>query len=197
VAYDQFLLLNSNSGHAMYSAQHPLHGTRFQEFEAAPLPDDLRGQGLNEAQLDRLLMRRGLEYVLKEPGRYLLLSLSRVRAYFEFWPTPDTTLLHNVGRVGSFGLYLPFMLYGLFLALRRDELRRRLEPVLLFMIFYSIIHVLTWAMVRYRLPVDAVAMPFVALALADLFARLGVWWRRRESGVRGAAPRGEAGGVSS
>ena len=181
LAYGEFLLLNSNAGYAMYSAQHPMHGTNFQEFAAAPVPEELRG--LNEAQLDRELLRRGIGFVLAEPGRYLLLSLSRVRAYFEFWPSPDTTLLHNLGRVGSFGLFLPFMLYGLWLALRR--VRRpgvtehkagfAVTPVallILFITFYSLLHILTWTMPRYRLPVDAVALPFAALALVDLAERL-------------------------
>lgn len=179
--YGEFLLLNSNAGYAMYSAQHPMHGTRFQEFAAAPIPEELRG--LNEAQLDRELMRRGLGFVLADPGRYALLSLSRVRAYFEFWPTPDTSLLHNLGRTGSFGLFLPFMIYGLWLTLRRARpatmsvawTRFSTTPValvVLFMIFYSLLHILTWTMPRYRLPVDAVVLPFAALAVIDIAERV-------------------------
>ena len=175
--YGQFLLLNSNAGYAMYSAQHPMHGTSFQEFEAAPIPPEL--QGLNEAQLDRELMRRGIGFVLAEPYRYLLLCLSRVRAYFEFWPSPDSTWLNNLGRVGSFALFLPFMLYGFWLAWRRDGPGRTpstwqdfsitpLALILLFILFYSLMHILTWAMPRYRLPVDAVALPFASLGLARL-----------------------------
>jgi hypothetical protein len=183
-AYGGFLLLNSNTGYAMYSAQHPMHGTSFHEFAAAPIPEELRG--LDEAQLDRELLRRGIGFVLAEPGRYLLLSLSRVRDYFEFWPTPDTSLIHNLGRTGSFGLFLPFMVGGVWLALRGAGLDRRrhswlrfsttpLALALLFMAFYSLLHILTWAMPRYRLPVDAVALPFAALALVEL-ARLVLRW---------------------
>ena len=168
--YGEFLLLNSNTGYAMYSAQHPMHGTRFREFDAAPLPADV--VGLNEAQWDRELLRRGIQFVRDDPGRYALLSLSRVRAFFEFWPTRDTTLLHNAGRVLSFGLYLPLMLYGGYLALRRRLLVAGAWLVPLFMISYTVLHLLTWAMVRYRLPVDAAAMPFVSLALGELYARL-------------------------
>ena len=187
--YGEFLLLNSNTGYAMYSAQHPMHGTSFREFDAAPLPSGL--EGLNEAQMDRVLLRQGFQFILDDPGRYLLLSLSRVRAYFEFWPTRDTTLFHNLGRVGSFGLFLPFMLYGLYLNLKSTSRRvgesaanqrvgesrltqyavRITEPsslLYLFLVFYSLMHILTWAMVRYRLPVDAVLLPFAALALENI-----------------------------
>jgi len=185
LVYDRFLLLNSNAGYAMYSAQHPMHGTHFHEFEAAPLLPDLHGQ--NEAEMDRELMRRGLGFIAEDPRRYLLLSLSRVRAYFEFWPTQGTVLLHNIGRVGSFGLALPFMLYGYYLALRDCETRTRGALLILFVSFYSVMHILTWAMVRYRLPIDALSMPFAALGVDDLLTRLR---RHGASQKEGLAPDG-------
>jgi hypothetical protein len=169
VVYHDFLLLNSNAGYAMYSAQHPMHGTTFREFDAAPLPEGWWGRP--EPELDRALMRQGIQFVVDDPGRYLLLSLSRIRAFFEFWPSADTTLLNNIGRTGSFGLFLPFMLYGLVLAIRRPQWLARNLLLALFMAFYTLLHILTWAMVRYRLPVDAVLIPLAALAIADLRLR--------------------------
>jgi hypothetical protein len=183
--YGDFLLLNSNTGYAMYSAQHPMHGTGFREFDAAPVPEGWWGRP--EPELDRDLMRQGIRFVIDDPGRYLALSLSRLRAFFEFWPTPDTTLLHNVGRTGSFGLFLPFMLYGLYLSFRRQppDIASPVAPsgrrtsgfglLYLFIAFYTLLHVLTWAMVRYRLTVDAVLLPFAALALLDLYRRGRRW----------------------
>jgi hypothetical protein len=176
--YGDFLLLNSNAGYAMYSAQHPMHGTSFREYDAAPLPDDLRGVGLNEAQLDKRLMARGIGFILADPVRYVRLSGSRVRDFFEFWPTPDTPLISNLGRVLSIALFLPFMLYGIWLAIRDPSHspahgwlhRADVAFLLVFMAFYSLLHILTWAMPRYRLPVDAVAIPFAALAVLAVFA---------------------------
>lgn len=169
LVYDDFLLLNSNAGYALYSAQHPMHGTNFREFDPAPLPQGSWGRP--EPELDRALMRRGVQFILDDPGRYLLLSLSRARAFFEFWPTPDTTLLHNIGRTVSFGLLLPFLLYGLVLALRCPPFRARNALLFLFAAFYTVLHLLTWAMVRYRLPVDAALIPLAGLAVVDLVHR--------------------------
>jgi len=177
IVYGEFLLLNSNAGFAMYSAQHPMHGTHFLEFDAAPMPEGFWGRP--EPELDRELMRLGIQFVLDDPGRYFLLSLSRARALFEFWPTPDTTLLHNVGRTGSFGVLLPFLLYGLILVLRSPQRRSRCALLLLFGAFYTVLHLLTWAMVRYRLPVDAALMPIAALGLADILVRLRALLPRR------------------
>ncbi len=169
-AYGELLLLNSNSGYAMYSAQHPMHGTSFQEYTAAPLPADL--PHANEAIMDRALMRRGIAFVVEDPGRYLRLCLSRVRAFLEFWPKPGTTLLNNLGRVGSFVFLAPLAVYGLALSWQRGMMRHEGALLPLFMAFYTVLHVMTWAMVRYRLPVDAVAMPFAALGAVALAGRV-------------------------
>jgi hypothetical protein len=186
LVYHEVLLLNSNAGYAMFSAQNPMHGVDFQEFEGAPIPPEL--YGLNEAQFDRELMRRGIGFVLADPVRYVRLSFSRAVAFIEFWPTADTTLINNIGRVGSFGLIMPLMLYGLFLAVRY-ALRRSAQvkfttsPLMLCLLFslaYSLLHIFTWAMPRYRLPVDAVMLSFAALGLYQIARWLGERFNRRK-----------------
>jgi hypothetical protein len=151
---------------------------------------------LNEARLDRALLARGLHFVIEEPGRYLLLCLSRIPIYFQFWPAPQSTTLSNVARLLSFGLFLPFMLYGLALAIRKarpsgplrlpaggaggaaDLRPAYLALALLFMAIYTAVHLASWANVRYRLPVDAVWILFAGYAVDDL------WRRRGESAER-------------
>jgi hypothetical protein len=44
--------------------------------------------------------------------------------------------------------------------------------LLAFGLYYSAIHIFTWALVRYRLPVDAVMLLFAGLALQTVFERL-------------------------
>jgi hypothetical protein len=84
--------------------------------------------------------------------------------------------------VASFGIMLPFMLYGLFLAVKRafsesgnPFISLFMSPaglLILFALVYTSIHLLTWALIRYRLPVDAVLIPFAALAISDLYPRV-------------------------
>ena len=133
--------------------------------------------GQNEAALESALLQRGIGFVLDDPARYLRLSLSRVPVYFIFWPSADSGLLSNIARVLSFGVALPFMLAGLALwlsDLRRPERRPRAHLLaeragllVLFMAVYSLIHLVSWALPRYRLPVDAAGLIFAARALVD------------------------------
>jgi len=69
-------------------------------------------------------MKLGIQFVLDDPVRYVLLSTSRLKDFFLFWPQSQSGLLSNLSRVGSFGIFLPFMVYGLVLALWPGRLEK-------------------------------------------------------------------------
>jgi 4-amino-4-deoxy-L-arabinose transferase-like glycosyltransferase len=172
--FDRLVLLNTNAGYVLFWANHPIHGTSFipasemGDTYQQLIPDNLRA--LDEAALDQALLQKGIEYILADPLRYVQLSLSRIPAYFKFWPEATSSNLSNLSRLVSFGLFLPFMLFGLGLMLNRQRLRLAtpLGLLLIFMLVYTTIHVLTWTLIRYRLPVDAILLIFAGLALSVL-----------------------------
>ncbi len=179
LAFEQFVLLNTNSGYAFFWGNHPIHGTEFIPI----LPDDGPSYyslipanllHLNEAALDSALLKLAFENIFNDPGRYLLLSLSRIPPYFVFWPSSESSFLSNVYRMASFGLFLPFMLVGLIRSFRLSFVSFQKgisSPFFLlyfFIIIYTGIHVLTWTLIRYRLPVDAVLVIFAGIAIIDV-----------------------------
>jgi Dolichyl-phosphate-mannose-protein mannosyltransferase len=181
-AFGQVVLLNTNAGFVFFWGNHPIHGTEF--IPILPndpttnymtlLPREFRR--LNEAQLDRALLVRGFGFVKDDPERYIRLSVSRAKEYFKFWPTADSGTASNYLRVLSFGLALPFLVLGLILALTRraDEARPDTSGAMLLLLVagvYSVVHLLTWTLVRYRLPVDAIMMPFVGVAIVFVYQR--------------------------
>ncbi len=170
--FGRLVLLNTNAGFAFYWGNHPIYGTNFIDILPPDgpsyqdlIPPELRG--LDEAALDQALLKRGLQFVRDDPVRFVLLSFSRIKSYFKFWPDPASGAISNVTRVASFGLILPFMIYG---TLR--TLVKRPTPsawlLVLFVITYTGMHLLSWALIRYRLPVDAVMVIFASVAVADL-----------------------------
>ena len=180
--FDRFVLLNTNAGFAFFWGNHPIHGTKFipilpADQYLAMIPAEYNH--LDEAALDQALLREGLEFVLDDPLRYIMLSISRIPAFFTFWPTPDSGWVSNLSRMTSLGLLWPFMVYGLILsvgAVRRLSGRITASPIMLlylFVFFYTLIHLLSWALIRYRLPVDSVLLVFAGLAVADIYRRIG------------------------
>jgi len=197
--FQRLTMPNTNAGIAFFWANHPIYGTRFEAVLSPEhgvtyqelIPPELRD--LDEAALDRALLLLGLQFILDDPVRYFKLCLSRIPVYFLFWPTADSTTLSNLSRVLSFGLCLPFMALGVVLAVHRlvsrassPELLARqagrgssphqsdfcdefVSLLLLFCLTYTLIHLASWANVRYRLPVDAVLIMFAAYALRQLW----------------------------
>ena len=184
--FDQFVLLNTNAGYAFFWANHPIHEDQwvsqltpdmpsYQEL----IPEDLRN--LDEAALERALMQRGLAFVFDNPWRYIKLSISRIADHFIFWPLPESSLISNLTRVGSFGIALPFMVLGSVIWLL-DEYKRSknlcvmwTQPgglLLLFIFVYVLVHLLSWAGIRYRLPTDAVGLVFASGGLVWILKRV-------------------------
>ncbi len=182
-AFDRIVPLNTNSGFAFFWGNHPRYGTQFIPILPSGeyyrmIPTELQAQGLNEAEMDSALLSEALQIIAADPGRYVLLSLSRIPSYFMFWPSGDSGLVSNLSRVGSFGLFLPFMVYGLFLTLRhsysswRERLASPFMLLYLFLLVYSGIHILTWTLIRYRIPVDVILVIFAGYGLLDLGERV-------------------------
>ena len=191
-AFDRIVPLNTNSGFAFFWGNHPRYGTQFIPILPSGeyyrmIPEELQAQGLNEAEMDSALLSEALKIIAADPGRYVLLSLSRIPTYFMFWPSGDSSTVSNISRVGSFGVFLPFMLYGLFLTLKqsfaswRERLASPFTLLFLFMLVYSGIHILTWTLIRYRIPVDIILVIFAGYGLLDLAER--VLARRGAAGI--------------
>lgn len=170
-AFDTFVLLNTNAGFAFYWGNHPIHGYNFIDILTdgtsyySLIPPELLN--LNEAKLDKALMDEAMTIIRTDPLRYIVLSLSRTKDYFKFWPAADSSTLSNLSRVLSFGILLPFMAYGFFSRLRHSWNTPYLV-LYLFAFVYTGVHLLSWALIRYRLPIDAILLLFAGLAMVDL-----------------------------
>lgn len=183
LAFGKFVPLNTNSGFAFYWGNHPRYGTQFipilpSEEYFNMIPRELKAQGLNEAEMDSALLGEAIKFILAEPGRYVRLSLSRIPTYFTFWPSAESGLVSNLSRLLSFALFLPAMIYGLILALLmpfrswRERLASPFTLLYLFMFVYTAVHILTWTLIRYRVPVDTVLIIFASFGIVDVVMRI-------------------------
>jgi hypothetical protein len=183
--FNRFVLLNTNAGFAFFWGNHPIYGTRFVPIlppEMGKYQDLIPPEllVLDEAALDQALLKKGLQFITADPVRYFYLSLSRIPVYFMFWPSADSIPISNISRLTSFGIMWPFMILGMFLVFldwKREYLREKHKDLILivgFMVIYAGIHILSWTLIRYRLPVDAIALIFAGVALEKILIRIGV-----------------------
>jgi len=175
LAFHRLVLLNTNAGFAFYWSNHPIHGQNYPadlpdwDSYVRLIPPELLS--LDEAELDQTLLMRGIGFIRDDPRRYVMLSISRFDEYFMFWPSAESGLISNMSRVLSFGLLWPLMAYGLISCARRS-LSSEILVLYLFVIVYTAIHLLSWALIRYRLPVDAILIIFAGAALVEIQTKL-------------------------
>lgn len=179
--FDRFMLLESQFGHVLWNSNHPDQGVNFRGAWVAPIPPELLT--LSEPEITNELLKRGVQNILADPGRFALLTLSRVKFFFTFWPTADTGLINNLGRILSFGIMLPFMLAGLYLS--RTRWRQAL-PLYLFLVVHLGVYLVSWVMIRYRIPADTVLLLFAGAAIMWIGEKIG-------RGVSGQGTFGELG----
>jgi 4-amino-4-deoxy-L-arabinose transferase-like glycosyltransferase len=180
--YNRFMLLESQFGHVLWNSNHPDQGTNFRGSWVAAIPSELLT--LSEPEITNELLKRGVQNILADPGRFVLLTLSRVKFFFTFWPTADTGLINNLSRVFSFGIMLPFMLAGLYLS--RTQWRQAL-PLYLFLVVHLGVYLVSWVMIRYRIPADTVLLLFAGLALVDFAGHVQHRWQVANKRARLAA----------
>jgi len=168
--WGRFMVLESQFGHVFWNGNHPKHYGTFHPYQVFPIPEDVLASQ-NDAEITSRLLKMGLENVIRDPGHFALLTLTRLREYFTFWPTSDSSLIANTLRMTSFGLMWPFAVGGIYLTRKRWN---DLLPLYLFMIIHTGVYAVTWTMIRYRMPIDAVLIPFSAVALIYLYKRFSL-----------------------
>lgn len=170
VLWGHFALLETQFGHVFWNGNHPGHGGDFHPYEVFPIPPDVLAND-NEVEKTNELLGRGIRHIMENPGEFLRLTATRLRELFKFWPTADSAPLNNILRVCSFGLMWPFAVAGMWITRRRW---RDLLPLYLFLLVHTTVYSLSWTMIRYRVPMDAILLVFAAAAVVKLGERIGV-----------------------
>lgn len=167
--WGEFALSEAQFGHVFWNGNHPDHHGNFHPFRVFPIPDEVLALD-NDVLITNRLLEMALDNIVHDPANFVMLTLTRLRELFVFWPTADSTLQSNLLRLFSFGLIVPFTLYGLFVNLRRFG---ELAPIYLFGVIHVGIYAVTWTMVRYRVPLDPFFILFAAYTLHQIYVMVG------------------------
>ncbi|MCB0120684.1 MAG: glycosyltransferase family 39 protein, partial [Caldilineaceae bacterium] len=166
--WGEFALSEAQFGHVFWNGNHPGHMGNFHPFKVFPIPEDVLTLN-NDVLITNSLLRMAVANILADPWNFVMLTITRLRELFIFWPTSASTLQSNLLRVLSFGLIVPFALYGIAANLRRFG---ELAPIYLFFIIHVGVYAVTWTMVRYRVPLDPFFILFAAYTLTQFYGTL-------------------------
>jgi 4-amino-4-deoxy-L-arabinose transferase-like glycosyltransferase len=133
-------------------------------------PFATRNDRLTELERDRAYSARAIEYITAEPGRFVA---DMARKFFRFWNVFPN---HESFQEGPYRLiiavsYGPALLLALCAARIYRAQWRRLLPVYALFAYLTLVHTVTIASLRYRLPLEVFLVVFAAGALAHWLQR--------------------------
>lgn len=172
-----FRPLSTNSGYNFWLGSYPgveadtgnrkLPGQRDEEFS-------IRRSHHEETELDRAFLRKGLEHVREDPGRFAVLAISKAVNFWRFYPSPMTRELKFWEKAVSAFSYGGVLIFGLFFLLAKLRASREARLILLIFIGYTIIHALFISKVRLRLPLDILLIICAGGGLREVAGMLGI-----------------------
>lgn len=189
--FDQPVWFTTSSASNLYlgnNRANPTAGVDWNSNVEQPFSDET--EQLPELPRDRRYHERAVEYITAEPARFLS---DAGRKFVRFWNVFPNYELFRQGPyrfvvAASYGPALLLALCGVWLY-RRDW--RRLLPIYALFAYLTLVHVVTIASLRYRLPLEVFLVVFAAGALSRRAAPASTC---RDSGNRSVDTAG-AGGV--
>lgn len=173
--YGTFVRLNAGSGLMFYSGNNPVN-----QSGGALDADSNRKQFAHIADpvaRDRAMWAAGLAYVKENPGRFVELAGLRFVRFWRLWPYAQeyTSRLYVILSLLSFAPVLAFAI--VFVARCRGREFILVSPILLLIAYFTSIHMVLGASIRYRLPLEPFLICFAALAVTQCVRR----WRTGRS----------------
>ncbi|HEX2187058.1 MAG TPA: glycosyltransferase family 39 protein, partial [Chloroflexota bacterium] len=165
LTHGQFILTTTKLGYNLYKYYHPMM-TADQTVAVVPFPDF---GARTEPQREALLRELGLGFMRADPARTLWFMANKLVLLFKLTPSNEVNRQYALLSLASYGVLLPFMALGGWLALRR---RGRFLPVLAYVLFSVATKAAVFAGIRLRMQIEPFLLLLAALAIVALGERL-------------------------
>jgi len=171
-AYHEFVWLTPGFGTALYAGNNSLNhsggGNIGEDYDTTAF-DAIR----DPVARDRALRDAAINFIWQNPGRFVELAAKKFVRMWRLWP-------HHPGYSGMTAMVLTFLsitpvilLASAFLLfLMPPGMLMRSSPILLFIAYYTAVHMIIVGTIRYRLPLEPFLIMFAAATVADVIRRL-------------------------
>jgi len=171
--YGEFVRLNTAGGMVLYTGNNPLNrsggGVGDVDVDLGPL-----AKIENPVRRGEAYTRAALDYIRAEPTHFLSMALVKFARLWRPWPYVgdyQNPLIVFIS-VASFLPTLGLAIFGLFTTLRSHF--RIMLPCLLIIGFLTLVHMVTFGSVRYRIPLEPFVLIFAAAGVFNIAQHFAV-----------------------
>ncbi len=170
--YGQFVRLNLAGGMVLYTGNNPLNqsggGVGKVDVDFAPFASIS-----DPIARDRALTRAALNYIRADPTHFLSMFVVKFARLWRPWPHTSeySSLPIILVSAASFISVICLGLWGLVGTLRAYFVVSL--PIFAYLGFLTLVHMITFGSIRYRIPLEPFVLIFAAAGAVDLMSRFG------------------------
>lgn len=174
-----FFIGNNPQADGTYKVPQQMGGTQKDALDFAErVAKQEMGRDISLSQISNYWYKKGLNFILTQPGAYLRLLLRKISLFWHSYEIPLETNYYFARRFSSvlklplftFFLVSPLALLGIILALKENRPEVRLILIVLLLIFASV--VLFYVTSRYRLPCVPLAIILASFSIVRIVSEL-------------------------
>jgi 4-amino-4-deoxy-L-arabinose transferase-like glycosyltransferase len=139
---------------------------------------------------DRHLNAEGKRIIRENLDKYPAILWENFSRFWQFYPRYSgeegdrRALIYKILGLGTYGILFPFIIAGAVLGLRRF---RKLSALYGFVAYFTLVHILLYGKLRYRLPMDPLLLAFGAYGFLACLARIRPIWLAALEGWTGCS----------
>jgi len=170
-AFGVFMAANTGAGQSLWESNNPWNPHGGVPPDGAPYLSVVP-PGLDELARDQYMKKLAIDEIVNNPERFARLAVSKFQRFWSLWPNAEgfSRGLYKAAALASFGPVLALALLGLYVL--RDRWRE-LGLIWLFVGYYTALHMVALASIRYRLPLEPLLIACAAACAARLLGRQG------------------------
>jgi hypothetical protein len=175
--YDHFVRLNYGFGIVLYSGNNPMNKSGGGIGGIDYMPENITQDKHSDrplAEIDSVFQEVALKYIRHDPSHFI--KMAGVK-FTRFWRlTPYTPIVRNnpAAIIATLALF-PVILLAIATLIARKNSFRQLTPLLGFIAYLTMIHMITIGSVRYRFPLEplmiVIAAPSLILGYNYIFGK--------------------------
>jgi len=168
--YNKFVLTNIGTGEVLYLGNNEKNKTGGNNMGVdADFKKYNDGKFKNKLDRDKALLKDSIKFILDNPKQFLELSLKKFIRFWNIFPNNKKLNENTLFKYIIFLSYTPILIMSALWALKNPKFIKKITPMILFILYTTLIHVVSISSIRYRFPIEPILIILSSHYISSLF----------------------------
>jgi len=168
--YNKVVLTNIGTGEVLYLGNNKKNKTGGNNMGVdADFKKYNNGKFKDKLDRDKALLKNSIQFILDNPNQFLELSLKKFIRFWNIFPNNKKLNEKTLFKYIIFLSYTPILLMSVLWIFKNPNLIKKITPMLLFILYTTLIHVVSISSIRYRFPIEPILIILSSHYLSLLF----------------------------